>query len=794
MKQRFWTKFVATIMSLATALSVISVPAAVPLASQVPATQQVDQEAERSAAEQVLHTLSEQTQPITAEASDRTSVPNRSLGVDVSSYQGTDMSGYARAGAKFCIVKTTEGTGWVNSKAAAQIRSAKANNMMVMGYHFAHCGGSVSSARNEANYAVSHARSMGVPARSYIAMDFETDAWGSRQANTDAAIAFMQTVRNAGYLPLFYSGSAYMNAHFDTNQIVQKFPGSLWVASYKVLGRQDSPDFDYFPSRNGIAIWQFTDNLKGMGVDGSINVLPLSFLQPAPQPQPQPKPNPTYQTKIHFLDSQAGNREVGSQTVSGHQGDRRSYSVPENYHANSGQSNQVTISNNGSVNVYVSHNTETVHQNRSVTRRVLGTLTSSDGTTGSYEYSQTKQVPVTGTKDAVTGKTDWTAVPDFNQIFGEYHPDFAADAAKSKFSYSSQFDHAVLDHVDRSAPAGSSTETVHVYWKAAAAKPALSAGSASSHRTSSASSASSAGSASSHRASESSEHHSSSSASSSSASSSSSSSSSASSSSASSSSSSSSSASSSSASSSSDAQTAKPENAVVAFARRTVKFEFADGTTKTVVQTATCHADSDGLVDFAGWGMINVPVRQGEVADCSQVPAVSNARELQMYWNSAFSKTHQTSHNQYDQTVVIKYAQNQTSKPQPAKLSRHGSSRTDASAGDSQMGTAARKELQELTKNPAAGSQAENMSRAQAQKYVQARNDATSMNASYNGSPAKQDRHSYVGNLPQTGDVSADRKLQIAAGAGVLICLSAAAVTAVMISRRRRIQQQKQSK
>lgn len=785
MKQRFWTKFVATIMSLATTLSIVSVPAAVPLASQVPATQQVDQEAERSAAEQVLHTLSEQTQPMTAKASDRTSVPNRSLGVDVSSYQGTDMSGYARAGAKFCIVKTTEGTGWVNSKAAAQIRSAKANGMMVMGYHFAHCGGSVSNARNEANYAVSHARSMGVPVHSYIAMDFETDAWGSRQANTDAAVAFMQTVRNAGYLPLFYSGSAYMNAHFDTNQIVQKFPGSLWVASYKVLGRQDSPDFDYFPSRNGIAIWQFTDNLKGMGVDGSINVLPLSFLQPAPQPQPQPKPqpkpkpNPTYQTKIHFLDSQAGNREVSSQTVSGHQGDRRSYSVPENYHANSGQSNQVTISNNGSVSVYVSHNTETVHQNRSVTRRVLGTLTSSDGTTGSYEYSQTKQVPVTGIRDAVTGKTDWTAVPDFNQIFGEYHPDFAADAAKSKFSYSSQFDHAVLDHVDRSAPAGSSTETIHVYWKAAAAKKpasALSASSSASHHASSASSSAS------HRAS------SSASASSSSSSASSASSSRTSSSSASSSSASSSSASVSSTSSSSDAQAVRPENAVVASARRTVKFEFADGTTKTVVQIAMCRADSDGLIDFGGWGMINVPVRQGEVADCSQVPAVSNARELQTYWNSAFSKTHQTSRNQYDQTVVIKYAQNQTSKPQqPAKLSRHGSSRADASAGDSQMGTAARKELQELMKNPAAGSRAENMSHAQAQKYVQARHDATPMSASYNGSPAKQDRHNYVGDLPQTGDAHA-RMLQLAAGAAVLICLSAAVTAAVMIDRRRRQQ------
>lgn len=764
MKQRFWTKFVATTMSLATILSVVSVPAIAPLASQGPTTQQVDQETEKSAAEQVLQALSQQVQPTKVEASDRTSVPNRSLGVDVSAYQGTDMSGYARAGARFCIVKTTEGTGWVNDKAAAQIRSAKANGMMVMGYHYAHSGGNVSAARNEANYAISHARSMGVPARSYIAMDFESDASGNRQANTDAAIAFMQTVRNAGYLPLFYSGAAYMGAHFDTNQIIQKFPGSLWVASYKTLGRQDSPDFNYFPSRNGIAIWQFTDDLKGMRVDGNINVLPLSFLEepaPKPQPKPQPKPNPTYQTKIHFLDSQANNREVGSETVSGHSGDRRGYSVPKNYHANSGQSNQVTVSNNGNVNVYVSHNVEPVHQDQLVTRRVLGTLTNSDGTTGSYEYSQTKQATMTGLKDVVTGKIDWTTVPDFKQIFGDYQPDFATDAAKSQFSYSNKFDHVALDHVDRSAPEGSDTETIHAYWNAVA--PTSESSSSSSSASQSASKPASSSSASSSHSSSASQ-------------------------------SSSSSASSSSSSNtqlsgadhtSTNVPAAKPSTTFTGTARRTIKFEFADGTTKTVVQTATYSADATHVIDFGGWGMINVPARQGEVANSTQVPAVNNAQALQMYWNSAFSKTYQTSRNQYDQTVVIKYTKNQTSTSQPAKPANHGKLQAGVSAKGSQMGTAARKELQKLAKNPAAGSRAKNMSRAQAQKYVQARNGATAMNANYDGSPAKQDRHNYVGDLPQTGDARGKHRDQFIAGAVVIGCLGAAVIATVVIARRR---------
>ena len=64
-------------------------------------------------------------------------VEKRSYGVDVSSFQGTDLSAMARAGAKFAIVKTSEGLDYRNPKAQAQVESAKANNMMTMDYHYA---------------------------------------------------------------------------------------------------------------------------------------------------------------------------------------------------------------------------------------------------------------------------------------------------------------------------------------------------------------------------------------------------------------------------------------------------------------------------------------------------------------------------------------------------------------------------------------------------------------------------------------------------------------------------------
>ena len=89
-------------------------------------------------------------------------------------------------------------------------------------------------------------------------------------------IAFMQQVKAAGYKPLVYASSSVLRNNINTNAVVNQFPNSLWVASYAVAGRIDKPNFSYFPSMKGVSIWQFTDNWRGLNVDGNINVLPLT--------------------------------------------------------------------------------------------------------------------------------------------------------------------------------------------------------------------------------------------------------------------------------------------------------------------------------------------------------------------------------------------------------------------------------------------------------------------------------------------------------------------------------------
>lgn len=196
--------------------------------------------------------------------------------MDVASYQSTTVN---YSGAKFAFVKLTEGAGYVNPKAEAQIKSAKAHGLMVMGYFYANHSASVTRARAEAKYCVAKAKALGIPAGSYLADDFEqglaNSVYGGPTANTDAILAAMQVIKEAGYKPLVYASASVFRANLQISRFAKSFGTCLWVASYKVSGRQDYADFNYFPSMDGVAIWQFTDNYKGYGVDGNIAVVDL---------------------------------------------------------------------------------------------------------------------------------------------------------------------------------------------------------------------------------------------------------------------------------------------------------------------------------------------------------------------------------------------------------------------------------------------------------------------------------------------------------------------------------------
>ena len=214
--------------------------------------------------------------------------------VDVAIYQGKSVARFANAGAKGVIVKGTEGTWYRNPIAVDQVKSAHHNHLYVHMYYFANFGNSVARAKQEAKFALAQAKHLNVSKKRYICLDWEASSnnsvingWAS---NTRAIMAFMSVIKDAGYNCLLYSGSSLMRNNINTSEVIKKFGDCLWVASYATSGRIDKPNFGYFPSMNGVALWQFTDNWHGLNVDGNISLVDLHAEKKAQHQAVKPKP------------------------------------------------------------------------------------------------------------------------------------------------------------------------------------------------------------------------------------------------------------------------------------------------------------------------------------------------------------------------------------------------------------------------------------------------------------------------------------------------------------------------
>ena len=173
------------------------------------------------------------------------------LFIDVSSHNGYDITGILYSmGTTYTIIKISESTSYINPCLSSQTEQSTPVGF----YHFAWFGGDVEEAEREARYFLDN-----VPKKvKYLVLDYEDHASDDVQANTDACIRFMQVLADAGYTPIYYSYKPFTLNNLDYQQILAKFPNSLWIAGY---GLNDGvADFEYFPSMDGIRWWQYSSN------------------------------------------------------------------------------------------------------------------------------------------------------------------------------------------------------------------------------------------------------------------------------------------------------------------------------------------------------------------------------------------------------------------------------------------------------------------------------------------------------------------------------------------------------
>ena len=151
----------------------------------------------------------------------------------------------------------------------SQVKSAQQAGKRVHTYLWDGVGGNMTNAKAMMAYYLPRIRT---PKGSIVALDYEDGASNSVTANTNVILARMALIKAAGYTPMLYSGKAYLNAHVNTSAIVKAYGNCLWLAEYPDYLVRTKPDYNWFPSMYGVAIFQFTSMYKAGGLDGNVDL------------------------------------------------------------------------------------------------------------------------------------------------------------------------------------------------------------------------------------------------------------------------------------------------------------------------------------------------------------------------------------------------------------------------------------------------------------------------------------------------------------------------------------------
>ncbi|EJJ1066806.1 LysM peptidoglycan-binding domain-containing protein [Enterococcus faecalis] len=192
-------------------------------------------------------------------------------GVDWAIYQG-EQGRFGYAHDKFAIAQI----GGYNASGIyeqytykTQVASAIAQGKRAHTYIWYDTWGNMDIAKTTMDYFLPRIQT---PKNSIVALDFEHGASPDVNANTETILYGMRRIKQAGYTPMYYSYKPFTLQYVDYQRIIKEFPNSLWIAAYPSYEVTPSPLYNYFPSMDGIAIWQFTSTYIAGGLDGNVDL------------------------------------------------------------------------------------------------------------------------------------------------------------------------------------------------------------------------------------------------------------------------------------------------------------------------------------------------------------------------------------------------------------------------------------------------------------------------------------------------------------------------------------------
>lgn len=190
------------------------------------------------------------------------------VGIDVSKYQGTvDWEKVKADGIDFAILRLGYrgyGTGklMLDEQFEENIQNALKVGMKVGVYFFSQAV-SEEEAREETQMVIDNLKDYSITYP--VVLDIEDVPEASRtsemtvEETTDMAIAFCETVRDAGYTPMLYANTKWFLARLDLSRLTDC---QKWLAQYYT-----TPFFPY-----ELQMWQYTGSGKVDGITGNVDL------------------------------------------------------------------------------------------------------------------------------------------------------------------------------------------------------------------------------------------------------------------------------------------------------------------------------------------------------------------------------------------------------------------------------------------------------------------------------------------------------------------------------------------
>ena len=198
--------------------------------------------------------------------------------IDVSSHQGDiDWAKVSKAGIRYAMIRVGY-RGYVSGKIADDVKfkqnlfGAKKNGIHVGIYFFSQAI-NTTEALQEANYVIKMIRKYNITMP--VAYDGEHVPSASARTNkvkltnkarTDIAIAFLERIKKAGYMPMIYDNYAHLTGGFQLSRLNNYY---VWYARYA-----DTPKYKY-----GYEMWQYSKSgtVPGIKTKVDLNVMNTYF-------------------------------------------------------------------------------------------------------------------------------------------------------------------------------------------------------------------------------------------------------------------------------------------------------------------------------------------------------------------------------------------------------------------------------------------------------------------------------------------------------------------------------------